>query len=130
MSEGAGTPGSFYRALWAGNDIGPFLDDRSFLHVPGRTEIAGDFKGRDAIVSLFTKMQELTGGTLRPYRPDTVDILVGEAHCALLDRLVAEREDGRRLDSFQMCLTHVEEGKLGSSFVYLEDPEGFEAFWS
>lgn len=120
----------FYRALMAGEDVGSFFDDESFWLVPGGTEISGEFKGREAIASLFARMREIAQGTFRSAAADLVDIMASEHHCVLLDRFVAERSDGRKLNSYQIWLFHVSGDTLGNCFFYLEDPDGFDAFWS
>lgn len=120
----------FYRALMGGKDLARYFDDESFFYVPGSTEISGEFKGKEAVASLFVKMRELTEGTLRPFLKDSLDVMASEHHCVLLDRLLAERPDGRRLDSQEAWVIHVNDNKLGNSFIYLGDPDSFDTFWS
>ena len=39
------------------------LDDATLLHLPGGFGLAGDYQGREPILALFARMDELTNGT-------------------------------------------------------------------
>src|SRR5215213_8973401 len=87
---------SAYEALAAG-DFGVLmglLADDVKAHVPGRSPVAGDYDGKEAVGGYVAKLGELSGGTLRfEYH----DVTVSEAHGVGLVRDLAERGD-KRLD--------------------------------
>src|SRR5437899_12495630 len=41
------------------------IPEDAVWHVPGRNQLAGDYKGRDAIFGYFGKLMELSGGTFK-----------------------------------------------------------------
>ena len=44
--------------------LGLFDEDITW-HVPGRSPLSGDYRGRDGVLGFFTKAVELSGGTLK-----------------------------------------------------------------
>src|SRR4051794_41462987 len=55
------------RAMYAGGDVAPVVEllaDDVVWHVPGASPIAGDHRGRDAVVRYFTTRRELAGGAI------------------------------------------------------------------
>lgn len=55
------------RTMYAGGDINPLIDllaDDIVWHVPGRSIIAGDYRGRDAVIGYFRKRREIAGGAI------------------------------------------------------------------
>jgi hypothetical protein len=81
------------------------------------------------IASLRTHIDELTGGTWRPLKPDSYDIATSPWHGVIMDRFVAERGE-RRLDSHEVVVVAVEHRRIVRFFHYVHDPDGFAAFWS
>ena len=56
-----------YKAF-ADNDVATLseiIPEDAVWHVPGRSQLAGDYRGRDAIFGYFMKLSELTGGTFK-----------------------------------------------------------------
>jgi ketosteroid isomerase-like protein len=62
--------------------------------VPGKSVLAKDYQGHEAVFGFFGRMMELTGGT---FRVESLDMLANETCGVFVDRLTAER-NGRRLD--------------------------------
>lgn len=106
-----------------------FLHDDVFWAIAGSTEISGFHRGPAAVVDVFRRMRELTGGTFRPAGTDTADYLVGGDHIAILDRYVATRP-GRSLDSHEAWVVHLADGRVSECFHYFSDQAAFDAFWS
>lgn len=105
------------------------LDEEIYFAVGGSSPLAGEHKGRDAVVALIRRMVELSDDTLHFVRPDVYDILVSQVHAAILVPFVGER-NGRKLDSYQMWQFHSGERLGGYGGIYLVDQAGFDAFWS
>ena len=52
-------------------------------HVPGRSPIAGDYRGRDATLAFFGRLDELTGGS---YQAELQVAVGDEEHVVSIDR--------------------------------------------
>ena len=64
------------QAMYAGGDVGPvaeMLADDVVWHVPGRSAIAGDHRGREDVLAYFELRRALAGGTLRIERHDGIE---------------------------------------------------------
>jgi ketosteroid isomerase-like protein len=121
----------FYRAFLAGDDealariVAP---DAPWL-IRLETVLSGAHVGPGGIADLRRQIGELTTGTWRPLREDSVDIAASESHAVIMDRFLAERGE-RRLDSHEAVVVAVEDGHITRLFHYLHDPAAFAAFWS
>ncbi len=121
----------FHRAF-VSNDTAALRDvlaDDAEWYISGRSRLAGDHKGRDAIIALIEETHALTNGTFRPLRPDSHDITVSEYHSVLMDRFLAERE-GKRLDSHEAIVVHTDNGRVKTLLHYFYDQHAFDDFWS
>lgn len=121
----------FYDAFLADDfaALAALLADDVFWLVDGRTQISGEYHGRESVAALFRRMKELTGGTFRPAGPETWDILVSPHHIALVDLFRATR-NGRSLNSHEAWVMHLQGGKITSGFHYIESVSNFLDFWS
>jgi ketosteroid isomerase-like protein len=63
-------------------------------HLPGRSLIAGDHRGVDAIFRFFGKLRELSGGT---FKAELVDVLANDRNAVALQYATATRGT-KRLD--------------------------------
>jgi len=121
----------FHRAFVA-NDapaLGQLLADGVQLHASGRSPLAGSHVGRDAVVSLVGRLHELSGGTFRPLREDSHDVMVSEHHAMLSDRFLAERE-GRQLDTHVGFIVVTEDAQVTLLLPYFYDQYAWDEFWS
>jgi ketosteroid isomerase-like protein len=127
----AGVVEPFYRAFLAGDAAGlaEVVAPKAAWIVPLDTVVSGAHTGPAGIAALRRRLDELTSGTWRPLRDDSVDIATSEWHGVIMDRFQAERGE-RRLDSHEAVVVAVEEGRIVRIFHYLHDPETFAAFWS
>ena len=101
-------------------------DDVTFV-VPGRSALAGTYKGIDAVLGLFIKIFEMSDGTAKQEllslaEADNGDVLV----CV---REMAER-NGRSFESTAMHRCTVVGGKLKRLEIYSNDMYEADAFWS
>ena len=94
-------------------------------HVPGNNIVAGTYTGSEAILGLFALSSAETNGTLAF---ELHDIIVGENHVCILDRVMGER-NGRTLDQNRVLVTHVEDGRTTDVWVVLVDEYAFDEFW-
>lgn len=121
----------FHRAF-IDNDLtglDELLADGVELHMTGRSPFAGSHKGKAAILSFVRRLHELSGGTFRPLRDNSHDVMVSEHHAMLSDRFLAERE-GKRLDTHVGFIVVTEGGKVSLLLPYFYDQYAWDEFWS
>src|ERR1700738_4914292 len=81
-----------YEAFQKG-DLAAFdniLADDCVWHVPGRGQLAGDKKGRQAIVEYYAKLRELSEGSITV---EVHDLLANDEHTVGLHSSTARRGD-------------------------------------
>lgn len=117
-----------YDALAAG-DLGAvmgLLPDDVRAHVPGTSQVAGEYAGREAVAGYVTRLAQLSGGTLR-FDPHAV--LADDEHGVALIRDRAERDD-RVLDMNNVHVWHAGNGTLAEIWVYPADLRAWDDFWA
>lgn len=121
----------FHRALVTndGPVLSQLLADGVQLHMTGRSPFAGSHRGKDAVISLVGRLHELSGGTFRPLRDDSHDVMFSEHHAMLSDRFLAERE-GRQLDTHVGFIVVTEDGTVTLLLPYFYDQYAWDEFWS
>lgn len=96
-------------------------------HVPGSHPLSGDFKGQDAILDMYRRLGEETGGTMRV---ELIGICVdGRGHAVGMSRFTAER-NGKRLDDTGCIIFRIVGDKITDLDECVEDIEANNAFWS
>lgn len=104
---------------------GVFAND-AVAHIPGRSPLAGDYKGIDEIIGVLGKLFELSGGT---YKSETHAILADDEHGAVLGSQTAQR-DGKRLNSKTVEVYHFGGGKITEFWSLTDDMYAEDEFWS
>jgi ketosteroid isomerase-like protein len=93
--------------------------------IPGRSTVAGEFRGIDGFVEALTRLQEESAGTIQ-LTPLTVladgENLIARAH-------VSAERGHRRLDTENCYAFRFVDGKVADGQVFLSDPEHVEDFW-
>jgi len=77
-------------------------------HAPGRSQLAGDHYGIDAVLGYFAQTMELTGGN---FRVEVHDVVANDAHGVGLHKVYAER-GGRALEDNSTLVFRVRDGKV------------------
>ena len=95
-------------------------------HVPGRSAIAGDYIGRDAVFAFFGKTMTLTNGT---FKVDAREIMGDEKGGAFIMNDTGER-NGKKLDATLMLRVHIRDGKFVEVWEHVADLYAYDAFWS
>jgi ketosteroid isomerase-like protein len=78
------------------------------FHVPGRSKIAGDYRGQDEVFGFFGKLVELTGGTFSIERHA---VLADDEHGTVLTTVTGQR-DGKTLSQNAIDVFHLKDGKV------------------
>ena len=95
-------------------------------HTPGRSQIAGDLQGRDAVYGQFAKIAELSGGT---FSLSIHDVLANDEHAVVLVTATASRE-GKSFEDNQVHILHVSDGKVTEFWGHPGDQHKADEFWS
>lgn len=109
-----------YKAFAAGDmeALAEIIPEDAVWHVPGKSPVSGDHKGRDAIFGYFGQLLELSGGT---FKADLVHI-VGDDKFAIALQHTTWTVDGRTYDGTDVLVDRVDEnGVAVETWVYLED---------
>ena len=102
-----------------------FVDDAQ-LYIPGDNLLAGYYEGREAFFDFYDKARELSGGTLRAYLHDVV---ANGRHAFLIENFIASR-DGRHLDSRDVTVCHIIDGKITTGTRLYTEIQVHNEFWS
>ena len=103
-----------------------FGDDVSW-HTPGRSPLAGDLVGREAVSARLGRYLAETGGT---FRTDLKRLLTDETGRVIgIHHDVAER-DGKRLDVYCCVVFELERGRIAAGREHIYDLPAWDEFWS
>jgi ketosteroid isomerase-like protein len=119
---------ALYDALGAGDFGGVLglLADDVVGHVPGRSPVAGDYVGKDAVAGYVGQLAERSGGTVR-FQPRAA-FVAGDRGVGLL-RDLAER-DGKVLAMDNVHVWRMGDGTLEEIWIYPGDQYAWDDFWS
>ena len=108
--------------------LGELLTDDFTVHVPGRNQLSGDYKGKEEFFNgLIGKIMGLTEGqfVLEPH-----DVLGSDTdHAVGLYTLKATR-NGKKIEWRHVNVYHVRDEKLSEVFFTPHDYEEWNEFWS
>jgi hypothetical protein len=105
-----------YEAFQKG-DLAAFngiLADDCVWHVPGRSQLAGDKKGRQATVEYYGKLGELSAGTIKV---EVHDVFGNEEHVVGLQRVSAQRS-GESYETTEVIVFHVAGGLITEAWEH------------
>jgi uncharacterized protein len=116
------------RAMYAGGDTRPvaeMLAEEIVWHVPGSSAIAGDHRGRDAVLRYFAVRRELTGATMRiasqgELAGEDVVVSLADGRATLHGREATWRTAG---------VYRVADGRIAEAWLVPLDLEAFDAVW-
>jgi len=117
------------RAMYTGGDPAPaaeLLDEHVIWHVPGTSPIAGDYRGKKAVLAYFLHRRALAAGSLTISERGSVegeDVLVqladGEATIG-----------GRRVSWRTAGVYRVADGKIAEAWLVPLDLAAFDTAWN
>ena len=103
---------------------GLFADDATWT-VPGRSVLAGVYRGRREVFRFLARLEEETDGT---YVSRLVDSLVSDERAAVVYR-ASGTSQGRALDLDQVLLFRFDDGRVTEVTALPSDPLAFDEFW-
>lgn len=102
------------------------FDENIRWHVPGRSGLAGDYRGLGEVSEFFGKLAERSGGT---FSIEVHDVLANDEHVVVLAVSRAER-DGQQYAGMGAHVWHVADGKAVEFWTASTDQYGADEFWS
>ena len=114
---------------FAQGDLETFKDlmaDNVVWHEPGRSPLAGDYKGPEGVLALLQGLRERSGET---FAIDVIDVLATGDRVVVLQEETARR-NGRELDMASAVDFEIHQGKITEVTVYHADTYHFDEFWS
>lgn len=97
--------------------------DNVVWHFPGKSQVAGEYKGKPEVLAFLGRAFELTGGT---FRFELLDLMGSDKHVAQMDRITATRK-GKKLDIIEVLVFRVQGGKTAEVW-HRTDPTLHEFF--
>jgi uncharacterized protein len=101
-----------------------FADDIVW-NSPGRNQLSGTYRGKEAVFANFQKAAELTGGT---FKFEIHDVLANDQHAVVLIRWMGER-DGKTLDDNSVQVFEIKDGKVKEQWLHPGDAYASDEFW-
>jgi ketosteroid isomerase-like protein len=106
--------------------ITELFDENLLWHVAGRSQLAGDYKGRDQVFGFFGKLMELSDGTSKI---EVHDILANDEHGVAIVTGTATR-NGKSLSGQDVHTFHLRDGKVVEFWDSPLDQYEADEFWS
>lgn len=100
--------------------------DDLVIHYDGASPVAGSYRGRDEIMTMMNKIDDLTDGT---FQVEIHDILGNDEHGIILYHEHAVR-NGRRFDWNQIGIYHFRDGKFSEVWLHPTNRVEFDEFMS
>ncbi len=94
-------------------------------HEPGRSSLAGRYKGPEAVLGFLGRLKAGSNGT---FKIEVLDVLSKPERAVVLQRETATR-NGRELDVVVAVEYEIHHGKITEVNVYQADAYGFDEFW-
>jgi ketosteroid isomerase-like protein len=107
-------------------DIDAFMSahaDDVVIHMPGKSSIAGVYKGKDQFAEVFQKFMERTP----EYSSEPHAYLADDEHGVILQRTHYKRGN-ETLDTNDTFVCHFRDGKISEIWLATDDPYGTDAF--
>jgi uncharacterized protein len=94
-------------------------------HEPGRSSLAGDYKGPEAVLAFLGQLKVRSGGT---FKIEILDVLTKTERAVVFQRETATR-NGKSLDVIAAVDFEIHHEKITEVTVYQADTYQFDEFW-
>ncbi len=103
------------------------FDESAVWHLPGRSSMATDYQGSEAILAYFGQLGQETGGT---FRAELEDLLAdGGDRVVGIQRSTGER-NGKRLEVGNCIVFELKDGRITDGREHFHDLYAWDEFWS
>lgn len=93
---------------------------------PGRSGIAGEYRGREATLAFYGQLAEQSGGT---FRAELLEVYPNDRKAVAVHRATGER-NGKRLDTKTALVFTIANGQAVELDACQEDEDAWDDFWS
>lgn len=127
---GADTPSAVARELWdaiAGADVASLqriLSPKTVWHMPGRSPLAGTFRGVDEVLAWMAKVGELSD----ELDSILIDVFTNDDGAVLRYGIQARRGD-KLLETEHLFMIRIEMGQVTEAVFAPLDQERYDRFW-
>lgn len=95
-------------------------------HAPGQNLLSGDHEGLGSVLGLFEQMGQLTGGNVKV---EAHAYMSNGSYTAALTELTATRgEETLEMRGCEVCKW--KEGQVVEEWIFVEDQQAYDEFWS
>ena len=105
--------------------LGVVMGQDVVWHEPGRSGLAGDYKGLEAVLDFLGQLKARSGGT---FSIEVLDVLSEPERAVVLQRETAIR-NGKALDVVAAVDFEIHHGRITEVTVYQADTYQFDEFW-
>ncbi len=105
--------------------LGVVMGQDVVWHEPGRSNLAGDYKGPEAVLGFLGQLKARSDGT---FKIEVLDVLSEPERAVVLQRETATRND-KVLDVIVAVDFEIHHGKITEVTVYQADTYQFDEFW-
>ena len=106
--------------------VGEYVRPDFVYRIPGRSSIAGEFRGIDGFIEALTRLREASAGTIHL---EPVAVLADDENLIARARVTAER-GAHRLNTENCYAFRFVDGKVADGQVFLSEPDRVEDFWA
>ncbi len=103
------------------------LMDKTVWHLPGHSDMAGDYEGAGATLAYFGRLAEKTGGTFRAELQHMA--ADGDIRVVGIQRSTGDR-NGKHLDVANCIVFELKDGLVTDGREHFEDLYAWDEFWS
>ena len=107
--------------------LAEILDENASWSTPGRSPLAGEYQGRDAVFAQFGRYGGDTGGT---FRADLKQVFTSEDGKLIGLHHSSGERNGKRLDTDCCIVFEVVDGRVVSGREHFFDLGNWDDFWS
>jgi uncharacterized protein len=105
--------------------LGVVMAQEVVWHEPGRSSLAGHYKGPEEVLGFLRQLKAGSGGT---FKIEVLDVLSEPERAVVLQRETATKND-KTLDVIAAVEFEIHHGKITEVTVYQHDTYAFDEFW-
>jgi hypothetical protein len=106
--------------------LGVVMAQEVVWHEPGRSDLAGDYRGPGEVLGFLRELKARTGGT---FTIEVLDVLSEPGRAVVFQRESATKQE-KTLDVIAAVSFEVHNGKVTEVTVYQHDAYAFDEFWA
>lgn len=103
-----------------------FAQDALWHEAGRRFELAGDYKGQEAIFATFARLMELSGGTFEV----TLEECLADDRQAVAIHTARARNGNRMYEGRETIVFHLLDGRITDAWHTVRDVDAYDEFWS